>query len=285
MKTARNTDIFGVFASFSVQNTHFYLRRICQLQRTKHPYFRNICQLQCRTGRFVSSELLPALVYKTPIYIFGVFAGFSVQNTHNFGVFASFSIQNTHLYHGPIFTLVYVYIFRVSPSLTSFVVSVDVKHHVYLFRSICQLQRTKHPFISSEQLPALAYKPTDSQTAATEDTRLNCAATDCDRVWFHPLHTPLAEESSSTFAPAPCTTDSGAPDSLSKGLGSCPGRSSGRIEFFLRQSQLSVLTLILISVPLTCYRSSTYKSQSFYQKCRWQLTAKRKYTLRFSVFQ
>ena len=59
-----------------------------------------------------------------------------------------------------------------------------------------------------------------------------------------------------------------------KGVGSSPSRSSRN---FFPQGQLSVLTLILVSIPPLCYRSSMYISQSFYQKCRWQITAKHAY--------
>ena len=46
-----------------------------------------------------------------------------------------------------------------------------------------------------------------------------------------------------------------------------------RWENFLLQGQLSVLTLISVSVP------ARKRSRSFCQKCRWQVTAKHGYTL------
>ena len=46
-----------------------------------------------------------------------------------------------------------------------------------------------------------------------------------------------------------------------------------RRENFLLSGQLSALTLISVSVPPPCYRSSTWKILSFCQKCRWQITA------------
>ena len=45
-------------------------------------------------------------------------------------------------------------------------------------------------------------------------------------------------------------------------------------ENVLLQVQLSVLTLISVSVPPPCYCSSIKRSQSFCQKCRWKVTAK-----------
>ena len=53
-----------------------------------------------------------------------------------------------------------------------------------------------------------------------------------------------------------------------------------RRENFLLQGQLSVLTLISVSVPAPCYRIARKRSRSFCQKCRWQVTAKYACTLR-----
>ena len=69
-----------------------------------------------------------------------------------------------------------------------------------------------------------------------------------------------------------------APDSWSKGRGL--ESLVERRENFLLQGQLSVRTLISVSVPPPCYRSSTKRSRSFCQKRRWQVTAKHAYTLR-----
>ena len=67
-----------------------------------------------------------------------------------------------------------------------------------------------------------------------------------------------------------------APDTCSNG----PGFESPqeRRESFLLQGQLSVLTLISVTVPPPCYCSK--RSRSFCQKCRWQVTAKHAHTLR-----
>ena len=51
-----------------------------------------------------------------------------------------------------------------------------------------------------------------------------------------------------------------------------------RRENFILQGQLSVLTLISVSVPPPCYRSSTYKIPVILPKV--QVTAKHAYTLR-----
>ena len=68
-----------------------------------------------------------------------------------------------------------------------------------------------------------------------------------------------------------------ASDSWSKG----PGFESRqeRRENFLLQGQLSVLTLISVSVPPPCYRIARKRARSFCQKCRCQVTAKHAYTL------
>ena len=55
-------------------------------------------------------------------------------------------------------------------------------------------------------------------------------------------------------------------------------------ENFLLQGQLSVLTLISVSVP-PCVTAVAYKRpRSFCQKCRWQVTAKHAYTLRMWLY-
>ena len=69
-----------------------------------------------------------------------------------------------------------------------------------------------------------------------------------------------------------------APDSWSKVRG-FESRQERR-ENFLLQGQLSVLTLISVSVPAPCYRIARKRSRSFCQKCRWQVTAKYACTLR-----
>ena len=61
-----------------------------------------------------------------------------------------------------------------------------------------------------------------------------------------------------------------APDSWLKSRG-FESLREGR-ENFLLQGQLSVLTLISVTVPPPCYCSK--RSGSFCQKCRWQVTAK-----------
>ena len=64
-----------------------------------------------------------------------------------------------------------------------------------------------------------------------------------------------------------------APDSWSKGRGFESWQE--RLENFLLQGQLAVLTLTSVSVPPPCYRSRTRRRpRSFCQKCRWQVTAK-----------
>ena len=65
-----------------------------------------------------------------------------------------------------------------------------------------------------------------------------------------------------------------APDLWLKGCGfkSLPER---RDKIFLR-GQLSVLTLILVSIPPPCYHK---RSLSLCQKCRWEVTAEDAYTL------
>ena len=50
-------------------------------------------------------------------------------------------------------------------------------------------------------------------------------------------------------------------------------------ENFLLQGQLSVLTLISVSVPPHVSAVAHKRSRSFCQKCRWQVTAKHTYTL------
>ena len=62
-----------------------------------------------------------------------------------------------------------------------------------------------------------------------------------------------------------------------KVAGSSPGRSGGRI---LLQGQLSVLTVISVSVPPRVTAVARKRSLSFCQKCRWQVTAKHTCTLR-----
>ena len=53
-----------------------------------------------------------------------------------------------------------------------------------------------------------------------------------------------------------------------------------RRENFLLQGRLSVLTLVSVSVPTLCYRSSTYKIPVILPKVQWQVTAKHACTLR-----
>ena len=67
-----------------------------------------------------------------------------------------------------------------------------------------------------------------------------------------------------------------APDSWFKGRGFKSLQE--RRENFVLQGQLSVLTLISVSVPPPRYRSK--RSRSFCQKCRWLVTAEHTYTLR-----
>ena len=69
-----------------------------------------------------------------------------------------------------------------------------------------------------------------------------------------------------------------APDSWLKGLGF--ESLLERRDNFLLQGQLSVLTLILVSVPRRVTAVARKRSRSFCQKCRWQVTAKHAYTLR-----
>ena len=52
-----------------------------------------------------------------------------------------------------------------------------------------------------------------------------------------------------------------------------------RWENFLFHGQLSELTLISVSVPPCVTAVACKRSQSFLQKCRWQVTAKHTYTL------
>ena len=52
-----------------------------------------------------------------------------------------------------------------------------------------------------------------------------------------------------------------------------------RRENFLLQGQLSVLTLISVSIPPRVTTVAHKRSWSFCQKCRWQVTAKHTYTL------
>ena len=68
-----------------------------------------------------------------------------------------------------------------------------------------------------------------------------------------------------------------ASDSWSK----APGFESRqeRRERFLLQGQLSVLTLISVSVPPRVTAVALKWFRSFCQKCRWQVTAKHTYTL------
>ena len=66
-----------------------------------------------------------------------------------------------------------------------------------------------------------------------------------------------------------------APDSWSKGRG-FESLQEWR-ENFLLQGQLSVLTVISVSVPPPVARK---RPRSFRQKCRWQVIAKHAYTLR-----
>ena len=53
-----------------------------------------------------------------------------------------------------------------------------------------------------------------------------------------------------------------------------PGRSSRRSFFCLLQGQLSVLTLISVSIPPLCTTVAYKRYQPFCQKCRCQVTAK-----------
>ena len=86
----------------------------------------------------------------------------------------------------------------------------------------------------------------------------------------------------STLYPLGSEDSSGirAPDSWSiKSRVRIPAGAAGK---FLLQGQLSVLTLISVSVPPPCYRSivARERSRSFCQKCRWQVTAKHACSLR-----
>ena len=113
--------------------------------------------------------------------------------------------------------------------------------------------------------------------------------------WQHQLldfFPPATSEHSERYRHALGAGDSsvfGASDSWSKGL-RFKSRQERR-ENFLLQGQLSVPSLILVSVPPPCYRSSTWKFRSFCQKYRCQVTVKHACTLRklvsslvFSVF-
>ena len=67
------------------------------------------------------------------------------------------------------------------------------------------------------------------------------------------------------------------PDSWQKGCGF--ESLQERWENFLLQGWLSVLTLILVSIPPHVTAVAHKRSQSFCQKCRWQVSAKHAYTL------
>ena len=68
-----------------------------------------------------------------------------------------------------------------------------------------------------------------------------------------------------------------APDSWSKG---CEFESlQERLENFLLQSQLCVLTLIACPFHSLVYAVACKRARSFCQKCRWQVTPKHAYTL------
>ena len=72
-----------------------------------------------------------------------------------------------------------------------------------------------------------------------------------------------------------------APDSWLKG---CRFESlQERRESFLFHGQLSVLTLISVSSSTLVTAVACKRSQSFCQKCRWQVTAKHTCTLRMSL--
>ena len=73
-----------------------------------------------------------------------------------------------------------------------------------------------------------------------------------------------------------------APDSWLKGRGFESPQE--RRKNFLLQGQLSVLTLISVSVPRCVTTIARKRSRSFCQKCRWQVTAKRTYTLRMWLY-
>ena len=69
-----------------------------------------------------------------------------------------------------------------------------------------------------------------------------------------------------------------APDSWMKGRGFVSLQEPR--ENFLLQGQLSVLTLLSVSVPPRATSVARKRSRSFCQKCRWQVTAKHASTLR-----
>ena len=72
-----------------------------------------------------------------------------------------------------------------------------------------------------------------------------------------------------------------APDSLSKGRGF--ESLQVRRGIFLLQGQLSVLALIFVSVPARVTSVARKRPRSFFQKCRWQVTAKYACTVRMRL--